>query len=180
MKTKDILIHGAIALVVAIVVSFGAVSLFQPDIPELTKGDTGEQGEQGLRGFTGVGSQGPVGKDGVGKDGKDAVVDIDAITSAVIDEIEDRDNQVTFAFSGEGGDYASEFDVADTDSYKFAIKHFGSGDFDASIEDEDGNVSTLIDTSGHLSFVDTRTLEEGTYTVRVSADGNWSVEIEEK
>ncbi|NHZ84756.1 MAG: hypothetical protein GWP19_02625, partial [Planctomycetia bacterium] len=95
-------------------------------------------------------------------------------------EIEDRDNQITFAFNGENGNYTFEFEITDEDNYEFTMKHFGSGDFDVSIEDEDGNVTTLIDTSGHISSVDTETMNEGTYTIRISADNEWSVGIEEK
>ena len=143
-------------------------------------------GENGLRGP--VGAAGPGGNDGAdgmdGEDGADGIdgksfsFDLGELTDAVVDEIEDREDRVTFAFSGNSGNYSFEFE-ADSDNYKFEIKHFGSGDFDVSIEDEDGNVTTLVDIDGHVSYTDTRSLSDGEYTIRVSADGNWSVEITE-
>lgn len=142
------------------------------------KGDTGARGFRGADGNTGP--RGDAGKDGAdGADGTSFSFDLGELTDAVVDEIEDREDSVTFAFSGNSGNWSFEFEVDDADSYEFEIKHFGSGDFDVSIEDEDGDVSTLVDVQGHISYHDIRTLSDGEYTIRVSADGEWSVEITE-
>ena len=142
------------------------------------KGDRGSVGATGATGDIGIdGSDGEDGSDG--DDGTSFSFDLDELTNSVLDEIEDRDDAATFAFSGQGGNYSFEFEIDDADAYEFDIKHFGSGDIDVSIEDEDGNVSTLIDTEGHVSYNDTRTLNDEIYTLRVSADGNWSIEVTE-
>lgn len=137
------------------------------------------QGERGLRGFQGEAIVGPGGKDGEdGKDGKNASIDIDDLTDRVIDKIKERGDNLVFSFSGMGGNFSSDFEVNSSDDFEFVIKHFGSNDIDVSIEDEGGNINVLIDSSGHISYTDTRNLSEGVYIIRVSADGEWSVDIE--
>ena len=182
--TKNIVI----AVLAVLLVGGGGWVLMPDDTPiepvVPVDGIDGKDGNRGNRGPAGIagpmGPQGPQGMSIAGADGADAVIDLTSLVDTVINEIEDREDRVTFGFVGEHGDYSYSFVVEDDDMYEFTIRHFGSGDFDVSIEDENGNVSTLVDSNGHLSYNDSRVLSEGDYIVKVSADGSWEVEIEEK
>lgn len=145
------------------------------DIEDL-KGDRGDRGFVGAMG--GMGATGAMGA--TGTPGVDADIDLDDLTDDVIDEIEDREDADVFTFDGEDGDYTLELDIRHDGDYRFEIRHFGSDDFDVSLEDEDGDVEMLVDGEGHLSHIMTRDLERGDYILRVSADGDWNIEVEEK
>ena len=165
----------ALALIVAIGGGFAAFGGDAEPTPVPVDGDQGPRGPRGPAGPSVVGPQGPAGSDGA-----DAVVDFDELVDSVLDEIADREAPITYGFSGDDGDYSYGFVVENEETYIISARHFGSGDFDLSIEDEDGNVSTLIDSSGHLGYSDTRVLSEGEYLIRVSASGDWEVDIEEE
>ncbi len=174
-----------IGILTGVIVVGGGYILLSNNTTELVEVTIPSDGKDGLRGYKGstgdVGPQGIQGIQGIaGNDGKDAVINMNSLTDSVIKEIEDRQAQISYSFTDGAGNYSYNFVVDDLDEYVFTIRHFGSGDFDASIEDESGNVSVLIDSSGHLSYNETRTLEGGEYIIKVSATGNWEVEIEEK
>lgn len=196
MKTKEILISSAIALVLAVVVTFTGFTLQKDididaitqeaaslvDVPDILRGDTGLVGAQGLIGLTGlVGDDGADGVDGLngsdGQNGADAVIDIDEITTAVLNEIAHRDNLADYSFSGATGNFDRSLTIDANGTFTFTLKHFGTGDFVVTYEDVDANLFGLVDTSGHSIEISTVSLDEGVYTLHISADSDWFIEI---
>ena len=186
----DIKKWGITALVSA-VVAFGAIGIVKVletpiDIPETTKGEQGVQGDRGDMGERGwTGQKGLAGKDGKdGMDGKDGIdgkstkVDIVVLANMVADELEDRDDALFFTANGIGGDSTLTFTIADGMDYLFTLKHYGADNFIVSLEDKDGFMFSLIDTSGHVNMETIRGLAEETYKVHISADGDWIINIE--
>lgn len=173
-KFNEVSLMFLVGLFAAVLV-FGGFQYFEKPIviPDAIKGG---QGDAGLRGP--MGPQGPQGV--AGKDGKDAVVDMNKLVDEVADELEDRQNAVMFSFSGVDGNYTLQFEIVDPDSFKFTLKHFGVGRFVVSLIDKDNNLSTLLDTNGHVIVMRERNLVKGAYKLVVSADSNWSVEIKEQ
>ena len=189
---KDTIKNSIAGLVAGVIASAGLVGIVELsradiDIPEAIKGEQGDRGDRGARGVEGSqGSQGVAGKAGKdgkdgedGKDGKLANINMDKLADDVADLLDDRDENAIVTFGGNGGDYALEFDIEDDGDYVFTLTHYGSDDFDVSLEDEDGFLYSLVDTEGHINIDKERELEEGTYILRVSADGEWAAEVHE-
>lgn len=140
-------------------------------------GIAGEKGEQGLRGYQGIpGVKGDKGDKGDA--GANAVVDYNLLSTKVADILADREDQPLFLTDGGVGNFTRSFTVEDAGEYHITLSHWGIGDFKVSLVDEDNNVVVLIDTEGHIKTVDTRNLDEETYTLRISSTGDWEVEVE--
>jgi len=140
------------------------------------------EGTAGPRGY--AGPAGPAGTNGIngtnGTNGTNATVNLDVLVDAVIDEMEDREDRVDYSYSGHSGSFTRTLNINDADNYKFTIKHFGSGDVDVSMEDENGDVVVFVDSDGHINYTDTRSLNDEEYKLHISADGNWTIEVEQK
>lgn len=138
-------------------------------------------GDQGIRGYTGAaGVTGPQGLVGPrGPQGDSTSVDIEALADAVVDELEDREDRINVTFTGGSGDKTKTLVILEDDSYEFKFRKYTSGDFEVSLEDEDGNVTELLDTTGHVNTEDVRHLEEGVWTIHISSEGSWKIEVEQ-
>ena len=151
---------------------------------EELKGAQGDKGDRGPSGYAPAAKHGKDGKDGAdgkdGVDGKNASFSLTELTDAVVEEIEDREESDTWTFSNDDGDYEYSLDISESDNYKFTKTHCGSGELIVSLEDEDGNIDTLIDTDGHVNDTDIRFLNREDYIIHVSADGDWKVKVEQK
>ena len=138
----------------------------------------GERGLTGLRGPIGpIGLTGKIGKSGIG--GKDASINIKKLTDSVVDEIEKRATAIVIDFNGESGDSTLNFEIETAGTYKVTLRHSGAGDFVVSYTDKDDNLYSIIDTEGHIITSKTIDLGISEYTLLVSADGDWSVELKE-
>lgn len=177
-------VAGLIAGVIASAGLVGVVELTRADIdiPEAIKGEQGDKGTRGVAGIQGAagpaGKAGKDGKDGAGgKDGKAAVINMDKLADNVADILDEREDASVVNFGGNSGSYALEFEIEDAGSYDFVLTHYGSGDFDVSLEDEDGFLYSLVDAQGHINITKSRVLDKATYILRVSADGEWLAEV---
>jgi hypothetical protein len=174
---KQILVSALVGLVASAVAVTVVVLTVDPVAG--TPGEKGEKGDVGPRGATGA--QGIPGKDGVnGKDGKDATVNLSALTKAVIDEIDRRDDLVKLSFSGSEGTSVRSITISEAGTYDFSFLHFGADNFIVSIERPSGSIKTLVNSTGHVDASSTETLTTGTYKVHVTADGSWNVKIEQQ
>lgn len=147
----------------------------------------GPAGPAGARGPAGVaGPQGPAGPAGlvgprglVGPSGTAPTFNLKALATAVADELEDREDRFETTYSGGSGDFTKTFNVSDDGTYEFRFRKYTLGDFEVSLEDEDGDVTELLDTTGHVNTEDARALDDGTWKLHVSSEGNWIIEVEE-
>jgi hypothetical protein len=183
MTLKSFLLNLAIAILGALIVFGGAwlAGAFENDIVVEEDEILLVEGPQGPRGYAGpVGPQGPAGPAGaVGPKGADAVIDIEDLADAVVDELEDREDRIDVRFTGGAGDTVKTFEVLDDDSFEFTFRKYTAGDFEVSLEHEDGDIIELLDTTGHVNTEDTRFLDEGEWTLYISSEGSWRIDVEQ-
>lgn len=151
----------------------------------IVEGPDGPKGDQGVRGYTGskgdagskgdTGSVGPMGP--IGLTGANAYINISDLADEVADELEDRETRLSITYSDGDGNHTRTFEIDESDTYEFQIRNFASNDFYVSLEDEDGEIFPLLDTEGHISTKVIRSLDEGTWTLHVSSEGDWSVRV---
>jgi len=167
---------------------FGA---FDSEVVVTNEGETtvvtGPEGPQGPRGFGGArgadgsdGSKGAVGAQGPqGPAGSNSSVDIATLADEVADELEDRETRLSVTFSGGDGNTTKTLEIDESATYEFTINNYSSGDFYVSLEDEDDEIFPLLDSEGHISTKVIRYMEEGTWTLRISSEGDWMVKVKQ-
>lgn len=182
-----------IVTVISLVLSVAAlgIAFYAVNNIDTVKGDQGEQGiqgeqgEQGSRGLQGVqGVQGIIGVQGVKGDkgvkgdvGKDAVVDLNILASKVEAIINPPVINPIFSTNNGDGNFAPTFAVTTAKDYTFKFTHFGAGEFDVSLVNADGDVDVLVNSNGHLQMTKVVNLSVQTYTLRVSASGDWTISV---